>query len=77
MPWWCPGCRTTIIHNHADERPNPAQVYHCYACQLDLRYDALMDRLAICSYQPDQRPVTPASRGSRLPAPPDQTPKAS
>jgi hypothetical protein len=61
----------------ADERPNTGETYHCYACRLDLCFDALMDRMAICSYQPDHRPVTPAARGSRLLTPSDQKPKAS
>jgi hypothetical protein len=77
MPWWCPACRRTVIHSQGDERPDPAETYHCYACRLDLRFDALMDRLAICAYQPDRRPVTRASGGSQRPIPPVEKPKAS
>jgi hypothetical protein len=77
MPWWCPSCRGTVIHNQADERPHPAEVYRCHVCQLELRFDPTMDRMAICSYQPLPRPATPASHGSRLLTPPDHKPKAS
>jgi hypothetical protein len=77
MTWWCPACRGTVIHDQADERPNPAEVYRCHACQLDLRFDARTDRMTICAYQPDHRSSTPASGASQRPTSPDQQPKAS
>jgi hypothetical protein len=79
VPWSCPACRTTIMHNQADARPHAAKVYRCGICRLDLRFDALTDCMVILPFQTDDRlpPLRPATRGrvSALPAPRDRKPR--
>ena len=78
VPWSCPACRTTILHNQADARPHTAKAYRCCRCRLDLRFNALTDCLVILPFQTDDRiqPRRPATRGrvSALPAPRDRKP---
>jgi hypothetical protein len=39
MPWHCPACRTTVTHNHAEDRPRPNAIYRCYVCRLELQWN--------------------------------------
>ena len=52
MPWSCPACRTTILHDEIEMRPRPDTVYRCYVCRLELILNERTNKLDVTPLPP-------------------------
>lgn len=58
MPWKCPACQIQIRHEGVS--PEPARVYRCHVCRLELVLDLNTQKLTVASLpgEPHNRRAT-------------------
>ena len=60
MPWHCPACQTTISLDSV--RQEPARVYRCNVCRLELVVDPSRNALVLAPFEPTDTPPAPPVR---------------
>jgi len=54
MPWYCPACRTEILHTpELEDLPAAGQTYRCHVCRIELVFDPHARRMTVAPYEVD------------------------